>query len=103
MANSPKRNLQRLKASTGGPAAALTATPTVLTSLTPASAPSSPDYAIADPVAEGGAGNHGFSTADEFKTVMSVILNLQQRVLVLEANDVKLEGVLVSQTVLTAR
>lgn len=40
------------------------------------SAPGTPDYAVADPVQNTG---YGFSTADEFKTVMAVIANLQVR------------------------
>lgn len=48
------------------------------------SAPGTPDYAIADPVDSGGGSAFGFSTADEFKTVMSVIANLQTRVNELE-------------------
>jgi hypothetical protein len=52
-----------------------------LTSIT-ASSPGTPDYAIANGVQNTG---YGFSTADEFLTVMSVIANLQERVNALEA------------------
>lgn len=43
------------------------------------SAPGTPDYAIAAPVDSSGGAAFGFSTADEFNTVMSVIANLQTR------------------------
>jgi hypothetical protein len=56
--------------------AALTGQETGIT----ASAPGTPDYAIANP----GAGGYGFSTADEFLTVMAVIANLQTRLQELE-------------------
>lgn len=42
-------------------------------------APGTPDYAIAAPVDSSGGAAFGFSTADEFNTVMSVIANLQTR------------------------
>lgn len=42
-------------------------------------APGTPDYAIAAPVDSSGGAAFGFSTADEFNTVMSVIANLQAR------------------------
>lgn len=41
--------------------------------------PGTPDYAIAAPVDSSGGAAFGFSTADEFNTVMSVIANLQTR------------------------
>jgi hypothetical protein len=42
--------------------------------------PTTPDYAIAAPVDSGVGSAWGFSTQDEFETVMSVVLNLQTRV-----------------------
>jgi hypothetical protein len=42
-------------------------------------APGTPDYAIAAPVDSSGGAAFGFSTADEFNTVMSVVTNLQTR------------------------
>lgn len=42
-------------------------------------APGTPDYAIAAPVDSSGGAAFGFSTADEFNTIMSVIANLQTR------------------------
>lgn len=51
-----------------------------LTTITHTS-PSSPDYAIADPI---NSNAYGFTTSDEFKTAMSVIANLQIRVSELE-------------------
>lgn len=47
-------------------------------------APGTTDYAIAAPVDSSGGAAFGFSTADEFNTVMSVIANLQTRVNELE-------------------
>ncbi len=44
--------------------------------------PTTPDYDISDPVQ--GSNAYGFSTADEFKTIMSVITNLQVRLSELE-------------------
>ncbi len=55
---------------------------TQLTTITPTSAPGTPDYAIADPI---NTNAYGFSSADEFKTIMAVIVNLQTRVAELEA------------------
>ena len=62
-------------------AAALT---TALTTITH-SGPSTPDYAIATPIDSGAGSAWGFSTQDEFETVMSVIANLQTRVNEIEA------------------
>ena len=53
---------------------------TALTTIT-CSDPTTPDYTITDPVQNTG---YGFSTEDEFKTIMSVIANLQARVNALE-------------------
>jgi len=50
-----------------------------LTSIS-ASAPGTPDYAISDPTTSG----YGFTTSDEFLTLMSVISNLQTRISQLE-------------------
>ena len=61
-----------------------TALTTQLTSLTH-TAPSTPDYALADLIDSGSGSAFGFSTKDEGNTVMSVILNLQARVAELEA------------------
>lgn len=57
-------------------AAPATAPTAALTTITPASAPGTPDYAIADPI---NTNAYGFTSADEFKTVMSVIVNNQAR------------------------
>jgi hypothetical protein len=64
-----------------GQAAALT---TALTQISH-TGPTTPDYAIATPVSSGAGATWGFSTQDEFETVMSVILNLQTRVDQLES------------------
>jgi hypothetical protein len=47
--------------------------------------PTTPDYNIATPIDSGVGSAWGFSTQDEFETVMSVILNLQTRVDELES------------------
>jgi hypothetical protein len=47
--------------------------------------PTTPDYSIATPVDSGVGSAWGFSTQDEFETIMSVILNLQTRVDQLES------------------
>jgi hypothetical protein len=47
--------------------------------------PATPDYVIATPVDSGVGSAWGFSTQDEFETVMSVILNLQTRLDQLES------------------
>jgi len=62
------------------PVSRQTALTSQLTTIT-CSDPSSPDYSIADPINNNA---YGFTTADEFKTVMSVICNLQNRLLELE-------------------
>jgi hypothetical protein len=51
-----------------------------LTAIT-CSNPNTPNYVITDPI---NTNAYGFSTADEFKTVMSVIVNLQTRLAELE-------------------
>lgn len=56
-------------------AGALTAALTTVTHTTPGT----PDYAIANPIDSGVGSAWGFSTEDEFETVMSVIANLQTR------------------------
>jgi hypothetical protein len=65
-----------------------TALTTALTQITH-TGPTTPDYAIATPVDSGVGSAWGFSTQDEFETVMSVVLNLQTRVDELET---KLQG-----------
>lgn len=64
---------------------ALTATKTQITH----TGPTTPDYAIATPIDSDVASAWGFSTRDEFETIMSVVQNLQVRVDELEA---KLQG-----------
>lgn len=61
--------------------AALTATVTSLTH----TAPSTPDYAIADLTQDSPTAPFGFTTKDEGNTVLKVIANLQARVNELEA------------------
>jgi hypothetical protein len=61
--------------------AALTAALTQITH----TGPSTPDYSIATPIDSGVGSAWGFSTQDEFETVMSVVLNLQTRVDELES------------------
>lgn len=61
-------------------ASALTA---ALTSITH-TGPTTPDYAIAAPVDSGVGSAWGFSTQDEFETLMSVVLNNQTRIAELE-------------------
>lgn len=65
----------------GAPKLALTAALTAVTH----QAPGTPDYAMANPVQNTG---FGFSTADEMNTALSVIANLQARVLELEGGVV---------------
>lgn len=49
--------------------------------------PGTPDYAIATPIDSGVGSAWGFSTQDEFETVMSVVLNLQTRLDELETKQ----------------
>lgn len=65
--------------------AALTAQLTTVT----CNAPSTPDYAIADPVQNTG---YGFSSADEMLSVVKVIANLQTRVSELETKLASTSG-----------
>jgi len=66
--------------SRGAPKLSLTAALTAVTH----SAPGTPDYAIADPTQTT---PYGFTTSDEMLTVLSVIANLQARVLELEGGQ----------------
>lgn len=52
---------------------------TALTQITH-TGPATPDYAVATPVDSGVSNAWGFSTQDEFETIMSVVQNLQERV-----------------------
>jgi hypothetical protein len=65
---------------TGGPVVRQTALTTALTTVT-FTAPGTPDYAVAAGIQNTG---WGFTTADEFRSIMSVIANLQTRVNELE-------------------
>ena len=64
-----------------GQATALTSALTQITH----TGPTTPDYAIATPVSSGAGATWGFSTQDEFETIMAVVLNLQTRVDELES------------------
>lgn len=61
-----------------------TALTSALTNITH-TGPSTPDYAIATPIDSGAGSAWGFSTQDEFETIMSVVLNLQTRINELES------------------
>ncbi|MDP2218532.1 MAG: hypothetical protein Q8J68_14740 [Methanolobus sp.] len=74
-------NLVKVNPPHGGYKSTLTAALTTLTF----TAPGTPDYAIADLVA----GGYGFVAKDEGNTVLSVIANLQTRILALERRLMK--------------